>query len=193
MLLRNYDNIIAMSKMGFTLTDMQTDGFGDGILSVKSRTGVIVSNYATSKASPFSYFTSSNTNYTTLQGGQSNLICGYDESEITYDTYEVGTIPNLTGVTHSSSDIVYDEETNTYTREYSKIYSNNTSNPVTINYIGVLCSISNALQNQVLIYKEKLPEPVEIPAYGSITLKFKTLVSGTPNKPADYVATASVE
>jgi hypothetical protein len=194
MFTRNYDNIITFRQLCNTNAGyMGTAGYGDGELSVKNWNNALVDS-AFSGYLPFQNFSAYKNGVSTWDGGSpSNLICGYDENEITYDDYKIASVPSLNYVSHSFGSRVYNEETNTFSREYTKTYNNASSNTITINCIGVAYCYTgtNSSNVAILVFKEKLPEPVEIPAQASITLKFKTTVTGNPNKPME--ASVSVE
>ena len=197
MLLRNYDNFRSFTALNNLNGYLDNSGYGDGFLSVRNWNKGVVSNYNPYGYHPFQYFYGTyGNNFTTSSGSTaiSVLICGYDENEVTYDDCSIATVPTLNFVSHSFGSIVYDETSNTYTREYIKTFNNASSNPVTINCVGVTYSMGGNNNNNnyiILIYKEKLPQEIEIPAGASITLKFKTTVTGNPNKPME--ASVSVE
>lgn len=192
MLLRNFDNIMIFEKLCKLDNKINNSGYGDGFLGVKTWSGTLLNVGYTL---PFKSFSAQNNSVYVY--GYPKLLCGYDEAEVTYDDYKIASLPSLNFVSHSVSPITYDSETNTYTTEYTKTYNNATSNTVTINCIGCATgsnsSTGDNTEYHALYYKEKLPQEIEIPAGASITLKLKTTVTGNPNKPTDYVATASVE
>ena len=192
MLLRNYDNIMTFNNLCKLDNSIDNSGYGDGFLGVKTWKGTLLK---TGYTLPFTSFAANNNSV--YNYGYPKLLCGYDESEVTYDDYNIASLPSLNFVSHSVSPITYDGETNTYTTEYTKTYNNATSDTVIINCIGCATgsksSSGDNTEYHALYYKEKLPESVEIPANASITLKLKTIIKGNSNKPADYVASASVE
>lgn len=202
MLLRNYDNIEALIKMPLAQTSgggtsvrdpyVKGENFGDGYLSFKDTTGNILTSqyYDSADIHLFSFADGGNnlSGYT----DRSSLICGYIESEvITYDDYTIENVNSaLTYVTHSS-DTPQINDNNEVTSNYYKTFYNSSQNDITINCIGVTYR-NEYLSGAILIYKKEIPE-VTIPAGGNIKLTFTTKVSLGQNKPADYVATASVE
>ena len=187
MFTRNYDNIITFRQLCGTGQTPGISGYGDGTLCIKNWNNSLV-DIGSNTYTPFANFGDykNATNVVDTYGG-SNLLCGYDENDITYEDYTINTIPNLNFVSHSISSIVYNNEANTYTKEYVKTLNNATSKSITINCVGVSYSWSSTKSSNsiVLVYKEKLPQEIEIPAGASITLKFKTTVTGNPNKPVE--------
>lgn len=197
MLLRNYDNIMTLKALGSTDTTkyLDTSGFGDGILSLKMVSGTMCSVLNTYAPAPFNLFDTSYSNAIDyFNSRSSNLICGSlgGGEDVTYDDYTLNVITNFKYVSSSISGVVYDSTDNSYSVTFKKTYFNNTGAVQTVGYIGVSYRPSGDAYH-FLVYKEKLETPVEVPVNASITLTFTQKVYANPNKPTDYVATASVE
>lgn len=204
MLLRNYDNIMTGRSLGLCNTYLDSaylgdlyssDTFGDGHLNVKNMKGDVIplgsNNRGFALSGLYSYnntadFTSSQSNYVLL-------ICGYiGDEDVTYDDYSISTIPALSFVSHRDAGCVYDQATNECCATYEKVLSNTSTETILINCIGIKTTVQNNT-SQILVYKEKLPSTIEVPAGANVVLTFKTKVSMNQNKPADYVASASVK
>lgn len=196
MILRNYDNHIAMfqgtsslgrstSYNGSSITQEVTD-YGEGSLKCKSITGSVgdcVISYE--HALPFCHWSGGATTY-----NLSRLIIGDDNTAVSYNDYKLGN--NITGKTTFVSQQIescrLDITNNCIITNYKCVLMANED--ITIKEIGVIYSDYNT---QYLMYREVLETPIEVQANATVTMTFTKKVSVNPNKPADYVATASVE
>lgn len=198
MLLRNYDNykaIVDMARSGISgrivyVNYNHESDFSDGHLCLKNTSGTTTSNFSGSldkrDALPFVFYSSSNA----ITSSGSNLICGYiGEDVVGYDDYIIDNMnASLIFVSHNTTNAKVNEN-NEVESVYTKIMCNSSNEDITINCIGATMGICGYV---FLLYKEKIPE-ITIPAGGNVVLTFTTKASLGQNKPADYVATASVE
>lgn len=201
MLLRNYDNFSALHRM-VGIQSIQkifevSSNFGDGYLSFKLPDGSVSQKtkiIANTCQEPFQYFyglggwvDGMNSN------GQSYLVCGYEEGDVTYDDYTIENgASSLNFVNHSTSTTIVNEN-NELESVYSKTLYNSSDEDVVINCLGVKYATPfYGEQNSYLVYKEKIPE-ITIPVNGNVVITFTTKIPLGQNKPTDYVATASVE
>ena len=182
----------ALSLSSEAVIFTQSTSFGDGHFSFKSIDGVLdTSTYTNDAYSPFEKFCTTGGDAASVVNGCSCLVCGYDEEDVTYDDYKInGLASGLKFVSHSSSNEVVN---NQFIGTYTKTLFNNTSETITINCIGVIRRQLTSLTRNYLMYKEKLPQPIEVPANANVILTFTTKTTLGQNKPTDYVATASVE
>lgn len=201
MLLRNYDNFMMGSKACGIYNNstyaiekiLDTTNFGDGYFSVKTAQNNFYTSVIQSSKAPFRSFAGLNNVLGVVGNESSNLICSNIGDEVvTYDDYTITPISNLTFVAHSQSMPVIDEDNNIIS-SYSKTYYNANTEAVTINCIAVTYSPSSYVGSDILVYKEKLSTPIEVPTGANVTLTFTMKASMDSNKPTDYVATASVE
>lgn len=199
MLLRNYDNIEVISRLRASTPAMPLSGtYGlDDNFNIKPTSNETI-NYVGSHCdmSLFNFKNGANSyggggvNYT-------NLIVGSSDTPVTYNDTSLGasiSTANITNLSESFTDPVYDEVNQTWTREYKKVFS--AVSDITIKEIGIVkglsCNSGN-YQKYFLVYREVLETPIEVPTGANVVITFKAIVSANPNKPTDYVATASVE
>lgn len=201
MLLRNYDNFmmgskacsIYLNKTNGIKTLLDTANFGEGFFSIKTAQNKFWSNVIEGSSAPFINFEGLSNALSVVRNSNSNLICSNIGDEVvSYDDYTITPIENLTFVAHSQPTSVIDEDNNIIS-SYSKTYYNANAESVTINCIGVVYNTSTYVGSDILVYKEKLSTPIEVPTGANVTLTFTMKVSMNSNKPTDYVATASVE
>lgn len=197
MLLRNYDNYQAVRNMitcGTTsnynsyLYSEMNDEFGDNYLSFKDVNGGIikVDSFYNGVSNPFMFYQNANA----LNVGQPNLMCGYTDNDVSYDDYTIDNVnTSLIFVSHSVTKAKCNDN-NEVECIYTKILSNSSTEDIVINCIGLVHYVSG--KGCILLYKEKIPE-VTISAGANVVLTFTTKVPLGQNRPADYVASASVE
>lgn len=193
MLLRNYDNLMAISGMlktrGTNNYISSDEGFGDGILSVKRVYPDTVSRVVNSDWGYEPLSTFEGIQYTeSFSTGSSNLGVGSGSRPVTYDDNKMESPLHLTFVNHSF-DYSYDEENNALVSNYRKIFS--TTTDVTIREIGILYTAPGT--GAILVYREVLESPIQVPAGSNVVIKFTKKQSLNQNRPTDYTATASVE
>lgn len=203
MLLRNYDNFQTVLKMcgvyGSSIKFITSAIFGDGVLSFKDTSGTIstsdfLSNTSDYRKPMFGYFYQSNGEGSVNTIGDSCLVCGYDDNEVSYDDYKINDKKaKLTYVGHSVTTATINEN-NEMVSTYTKTLYNSSNEDITINCIGVeyCATISNKSYNRWLIYKEKIEE-ITIPAGANVVLTFTTKAPMQQNKPANYEVTATTE
>jgi hypothetical protein len=191
MILRNYDNVMINFKLMSSNGSYPNAyvGFGGDSLKLTYTNGGVSDFNSSCSVVPFLRFKTSENKYNDLnEWGLSNLVCGNDNNPTTYDSYTIENLSNAKPLSQAVDDVVYDETTQTYSRTYRKTYMANED--LVINCIGVAYSIYNS---SVLVYRKVLDAPIEVPANANFTLSFTMKASATPNKPANYEATASVE
>lgn len=218
MLLRNYDNImLARTRPAIMSMYLSTDTttFGDGFINTKDITGTIRDIYKEyyDYGNPFQYFSLQN-NDTAGPNTCSNLVCGsgntncLNEKGVHYDDYCLAspfTTTQITGVgdTDICADPIYNED-GTWTFSYSRNFlakedlklNEETGVDTRVKEIGVYygCSYgkSTSYYKTTLVYRKVLDTPLSVEKDQQFTLTFTTTISGNPNKPADYEATATV-
>ena len=204
MLLRNYDNFITAITSLNSLINYQSsvlssyvDVFGDGHINVKNMAGKITQIRAGQNAqsvAPLSNF-GENDNGTNAGTNQSSLIVGGGTKEVSYDDYCLDNQFTTSQVTYVSNtqtkSRVYDETENAWVSTYKRIMT--AKEDITITEIGVKHFYYEQYSNTMLVYRELLETPIEVPANANFVLTFIQKIYANPNKPADYVATASVE
>lgn len=204
MILRNYDNVITALKLrtlaseragSVISTDITT--FGDGYLNVKCVSGEVGRIYSTA-ISPLCGFSSNEENDAATSNGYSNLVIGGSDTAVSYDDYCLGeqfTSSQVTAINNGkiTESKVFDAVTNTFKTTYTRSYLANED--ITIKEIGVKSGVNytSSKTYTCLMYREVLDTPIEVPKNATVTLTFTIIESANPNKPADYVATASVE
>lgn len=199
MLLRNYDNIEVISRLRASTSAMRLSGtYGvDGNFNIRPTSNETI--YYVGAHCDMSLFNFKNGANSYGGGGvtYTNLIVGSGDTPVTYNDKLLATLinsANLTNLTESFTNPVYDETTQTWTREYKKVFC--AASDVTIKEIGITkglyCNDGN-YQKYFLVYREVLDTPIEVPTGTNVVITFKAIVSANPNKPTDYVATASVE
>lgn len=200
MLLRNYDNAMVCKGMVATRGTSEylvSDGeFGDGSLIVKDVNGNLrkICNNTNWKYQPLSVF--DNVGQTeSFDYGCSNLVIGTNDTPVTYDDYDITSY--ISGVTFASHsfDYQYNEEDNTLITNYKKIFT--ATQDITIKEICIMSSVPFSASSSgftvILTYREVLETPIEVAAGSNAVITFTKKQSLNQNKPADYVATASVE
>jgi hypothetical protein len=203
MLLRNYDN--AMICQGMVVTRgtsefLVSDGeFGDGSLVIRN-----VYNNSNNKICNNSYWvhqplsTFDNAGQTdSFSRGCSNLVIGDGNTPVTYDDFKLESMISGAKVIFASHsfDYQYNEENNTLTSNYKKVFT--ATENITIKEIGVYSSVPFGTTESkfipILTYREVLETPIEVAAGSNVVVTFTKKQNLNQNKPADYVATASVE
>lgn len=205
MLLRNYDNFITSITSCGTLTKwsskpaLHTDKsvFGDGHINLKDTTGRIMGMTPNSYSMveiPLVTFTESDNSHTSSSG--SSLIIGGGTDEVSYDDYCLSSVFSNSQVGYVSGSQTLNRSYNetekcwetTYTRTLTALED------LTITEIGIKQSGRQGSEAfTTLVYRELFENPVVASASANIKLTFVMKVYANPNKPADYVATASVE
>lgn len=206
MLLRNYDNyMITRQILRSVNSDSKyypfndTSTFGDGHINIKDYNGTIRvfapatnTNGSNTGMTAFSYLTE---NVYNLSSSGCNLVVGSDDTPVTYDDYKLGSIiptSQIKAVNHSVSAPVYNENTKSWDTTYSKRYMANSD--ITIKELGIVEYLWSSIGAVFpLLYREVLSSPISVPANATVLVTFTMKVYDTPNKPADYVVTASVE
>lgn len=196
MLLRNYDNIIALNNTCFVSGKNKyfnvSTTFGDGEISLKRIDGTMyTSEYWGGYYNPFyNFYNGGNGNYTYYAETASFLICGYEENEVTYDDYKIDNLASGLKFVENSVSRAQLNENNEVVSTYTKILCNTGSTDITINCIGVAQSFGSNTYGICLVYKEKIPE-ITIAPKQNVVLTFTTKVPMGQNKPADYSVNAS--
>jgi hypothetical protein len=201
MLLRNYDNLITLGSYNWKKWSIfiPTDNskFGDGDLTLKNTSGGLT--YFISPPYPTMSFANLDNSYTSnnSKSGSCSLIVGSGDTLVTYDDYKLENIistNDIQAVNITNTDPVYDIANDVWVGEYKKVFM--ALNDITIKEICVAYynSFTNGGYYQtLLLYREVLETPIEVPANATVTVIFKVKVKPNSNKPADYVASASVE
>ena len=198
MLLRNYDNFIVANNSCFgeggTKKIPLEAIFGEGHYSFKDIEGNVITstNGWYSAYPPFSLFNKLGGGSLPNSNGYSNLICGYESAEVTYDDYKIDNLTtNLVFVSHTHT-IPQINENNEFETTYSKVLCNTSGQDITINRIGVAMYNFVGNYRKYLLFKEAIPE-ITIAPNQNVVLTFTTKIPLGQNKPADYGTTASVE
>ncbi len=209
MILRNYDNIMLAIRMpvSYFNTNLSTDTttFGDGHINVKLSNETLAPIYPRNSSTqyvPFDYFNES-PNIDTIGWAEyyNNLICGSGDTPVTYDDYKLSSIFNQNQMvvvlgSHASTTPVYNDADGSWSVTYTRLFKNNTSETLTVREIGVMSPFRNGSSTSAiagaLTFRKVLETAIDVPANGYVELSFTTTVSANPNKPADYVASASV-
>ena len=195
MILRNYDNIMLGLSMitKNSITFPHEKVFGDGYITGKTISGNIMNlGFTSNMNNPLSRFSEGAINY--ADSYRSNLVCGSGDTDVTYDDYCLASpfttsqVSYVSGVS-TESDPKYDAEKQEWTRTYTRNYLANED--ITIREIGVYFALTTS--DRYLVYRQILETPLEVKAGNQFTLKFTAIYPATPNKPANYEATASVE
>ena len=200
MFLRNYDNIRLSSSM---ISIPSTGGFNlNGRLAVKGWYGDVTGVYNSThnfKFAPASSTGSYNdnsvvkTNYDGID--YYKLVVGSDDTPVSYDDYQLkGLIStnDIGFVTSSTADVIYDENDNTVSQTYSKIFV--AKNDITIKEIGITGICNNTgggYKQNSLIYREVLQTPVEVPQGANVVVTFTLKRTLYDNQPVE--ATVNVQ
>jgi hypothetical protein len=188
-LLKNYDILQARSGVQISTTISRL-----GVL--KNYNGSVSYNDRGSWRPPFSSFNQYNNGSTSSSG--SILVLGSNNAKESYEDYTISAISNLTFLTVEESCKLSDDELcleNTFIARY---YNNNSSS-VVVGELGVCSclggssSTSHNWNYTYLIYRKALETPIEVPAHGNIIVKLVLKTPIYPNKPTDYIVSASVE
>jgi len=200
MLLRNYDNLMVTQCTATVSANEILDdftSFGDESLTFKDMTGKIYPFRPFSQYNhPFNYFYQMDTWSSFNSRGQTYITAGKGSTPVTYDDYklaEILTSADAQKVSHSVSELVYDQETKTWSRTYNCVCV--AKKDITIREIGVYFPVdysTSSSPKSTLLYRQVFDDDIVVPANASFILSFTTTVSANPNKPADYVASASV-
>lgn len=199
MFLRNYDNIFILRNSPITLSDPSSSSvFGEGSLYLKNVGGGIQNPVP--EGSLFTKFVSAdNSNPSTSDTvGRTCSIRWSDSTEpVDYDEYTVN-FPNTSTPVSVSTEYEYNEIDESYITTVKQIYV--AKQPLTVGSIivTIIPSYTQATAypkgaKQVMLFREVLDAPIDVDTDGSFVLTFKMKRPANPNKPADYVATASVE
>lgn len=189
MLLRNYDEFKCLQSFCEIVDNTNTISNMSTFTAIKRYDGSPETIYTKKHIQPFNYFCKAG-NTTTVSNFGSNLVCGQiGDEDVGYDDYTISNIPSLTFVSHSLGEQKI--ENNELVTSYRKVMNNGTGSSVTVDCIGVFYTHYSSYS--ILMYKEKLATPIEIPADSNVILTFTTRTNLNPNIPADYTATASVE
>ncbi len=206
MLLRNYDNLVALcalpnAGLGKTLGD--ATAFSDEHLCLKDISGALkrVYHYFGSSAygfdMPFKQFTCGSTQFADISIGHSTIVAGNGDTPVTYDDYKLENIFTNTQVqkiSHSVGDVIYNEADNTWEKTYYCVCL--AKEDLTVKEIGIYAkptqTTSSSSAYSALVYRKVLDAPVEVPANANFVLSFTVKVSANSSKPADYDATASM-
>ena len=211
MLLRNYDNILAMHSLPAgtglsTNTDQST--FGDGHLNVKDLSGNIKQFYieGSTWGNPWLPFqnmvhsSGSNIIPSDTYDGTSRIIAGSGSTEVTYDDFRLESafsntqVNNATtGITYSA--LVYNEDANTWERTITITII--ALQDLVVNEIGIRqgakIKAGTGGTYQTLVWREVLDEPVPVPADGTFKVSLTISIAANSNKPADYSVTVTAE
>lgn len=201
MLLRNYDNLMVAQRIATIDSSEILSGFtsfGDESLTFKDMSGNVYpfrTFYQSNQ--PFNNFYKMDTWSSINQRGQTYITAGQGSTPVTYDDYKLEKIltsDDAQKVSHSVSELVYDQETKTWSRTYNYVCL--AKKDITIREIGIYFPVdytSNGSSTKAtLLYRKVLDNDIVVPTNASFILSFTTKVSAYPNKPDDYVASASV-
>ena len=203
--LRNYDNIMAAKQLcvleGRCISTGEHTNFADGHLTVKtmSATPNIYRIYHAWGNADYGIHNPFSLNNNDITRG---LICGSGDTPVSYDDYRLDatfTADDISHVSWSVSDTVYDKATNTFTRTAKRIFA--AKKDLVIREIGFSSNVpGNASQTGTsasnvacLTYRKILDEPVSVKANSNFELTFTTVVSACANKPAEYDAGVTTE
>lgn len=117
------------------------------------------------------------------------LLVGSGNNDVTYNDYTMNYLQNLSVVGYRGNVVTYSEESCTCVM--TKTFINNTAEDITVNEIGIFtCITANEPSNQSnlginpLICREKLAEPVTLPANGGKATFSLTVNIPLMNKPS---------
>lgn len=205
MFLRNYDNIKIyrelpnqLSHTTYTKPDANSV-YGDGSFFTKNMKGYIQTIIA--GGSMFRKFVSAENSADALSdtgGGECYIKWSDSTDEVTYDEYTVN-LPTTSTPVSVSVETNYDEEEQIYISTVKQIYV--AKEDLTVGSIVVCMATAYVTDSTypkgyvgcVELYREVLPESLNVAKDGSFALTFTIKTSANPNKPTDYVATASFE
>lgn len=194
MLLRNYDNyqtILSLNHASYsTKFNVNTSVFNDSGLCVKNIQGYNYEPIYYHNVAPF-YIWSTGGN-----GCGTKFTFGSSDTAENYDDYKLTTF-----VQNTDYSVIFSSLSNTTPVLNEGVWENTVSQTftalkdLTIKEIGVsqMVGYNSGDETEILIYRKVLETPIEVPANANFVLSFTTKVSANQNKPADYVATASVE
>lgn len=201
MLLRNYDNLCAYLQMPLKPGEkFSTTGFGDGSLCMKTTNGVVglPTRQGSSEniTTPFSRFGISSTDFDAFYDVFSAcIVAGSGNTQVNYDDYKLDNMFSDSQVAKIDGSEIYSEavlENGVWTKTYSVTVL--AKEAITVSEIGVLgyCKIPSS-DCKLLLYREVLKTPIEVPANSNFVLSFTVKVPTNPNKPANYSASAATE
>lgn len=197
MFLRNYDNLmVALNTPSVTkngkVASTDTKIFGDGYLNFKDTSGSIHTIGMSSKnvLSPLLYYIENNPN--DYYSGSGNIIIGNGSSSVTYDDYQLHTListSDISTVTNGTTiERNYDDATGEWTSIVKKVYCALKDTTVTEIGISTGCYYDGTYTSAVLIFRELLETPVEVPANSNVVISFAFKMNGNPNNPAVSVS-----
>lgn len=173
MLLRNYDNIVAVRLLGKSVDDT-TKGFVDGSLALKTVAGSL-SNNINDGYIPFTRWGSSGVGY-------SFITIGSDDGTlypIDYDNYKLGNaINDITATSYTIETPAYNEDTNEYIIPIT--YDFKATTDITIKELGVI-HVCNVI-GSVLVYREVLNNPITVAAKAYARVTFNVSAPANANK-----------
>lgn len=201
MLLRNYDKLCAFStlthlydasgNMGTTQYDVINN------IYPKATGGNILGLFTQARSAPglpMTKFTNGLNGLGDITYHDCNLIVGTNNTPVTYDDYTMSPIStnDIKNIAHTY-EFHEDENTGEIISTYKKTFT--AFNDITIKEIGVIQGVQNSSSSYqyVLVYREVLETPIEVPAAANVMITLTKRISPNSNQPADYVATASVE
>lgn len=211
MLLRNYDNLIAMQslpKTGVT-TITDTNVFGDGHLNLKDLSGNIKSNYYGSSSVwenhwlPFQnmgHNSGSSIINTNNYHRETNIITGSGDTEVSYDDFNLASPFSSTQVNNAPTGVTigaltYNSDTESWERTITVTIL--ALQDIEVKEIGAITGAKTGSETSgtynVLVWREVLDEPVSVSADGTFKVSLTISIAANANKPADYHATVSVE
>jgi hypothetical protein len=204
MFLRNYDNICTARSLisaDNKILSTDTTTFGDGHLNAKDITGTICAIYNSSNAyyNPLNHMNGYANDNIKLSYASSNLVIGGGDTPVTYDDYALVSkfaSSQVQYVRHQTvQNTTFLEDQVMYETKYQKVFmalEEITVKEIGIEYGSLRDSAANAY-NTTLVYREVLDNPIVVPANTNFIITLTQRLGTNPNKPADYVATASVE
>ena len=197
MFLRNYDNLmVALNTPSVTtsgtVASTNAEIFGDGYLNFKSTNGTIrtIGMNTRNVVSPLLYYIDNSSNNYYSNAG--NIIVGNGSSSVTYDDYQLHTLINTEDIATITKGTTversYDDATGEWTSIVKKVYC--ALKDITITEIGITtgCYYDNSYCDAVLIFRELLETPVEVPANSNVIISFAFKMNGNPNNPAVSVS-----
>ncbi len=180
MFLRNYDNYWAAVHLFSTPQNVSSYGntaeFGDGFLNQKTTNGAIERVMVASGSGVSGHYL-----YPPLNWSKAGICLGDGRQPVTYDDFKLsGSVVNVSPLTQHRQTDVYDTETKKRIKTLLFTYYNGTEASISIGEWGLFrgntppssFAYTNSSADEVLMFREVLPEPIVIIPGETATIQF---------------------